>query len=45
MMTVDMSSGDHVISPGQTDNLGSLRFTLPDLTILAAMFADGGMKG
>lgn len=46
MMTVDMSSGDHVIPSGQTDNLEvPLDSPVPDLTILAAMFADGSIEG
>lgn len=45
-ITVDISSGDRVISPGQTDDL-EIPFdsSPPDLTILAAMFADGSIEG
>lgn len=45
-ITTDLSSGDRVIPPGQTDE-----FTIPlddslvEITILAAMFADGSIEG
>lgn len=45
-ITIDISSGDRVIAPGQTDDLQIPNdFSTPDLTILAAMFADGSIEG
>jgi hypothetical protein len=45
-ITKDISSGDRVIPPGQTDELEiPVDLTRPDVTILAAMFADGSIEG
>jgi hypothetical protein len=45
-ITIDISSGDRVIPPGQTDELEiPIDLIRPDITILAAMFADGSIEG
>jgi hypothetical protein len=45
-ITKDISSGDRVIAPGQSDELEiPIDLTRPDITILAAMFADGSIEG
>jgi len=45
-ITVDISSGDRVIAPGQTDELEiPIDPSHPNITILAAMFADGSIEG
>jgi hypothetical protein len=45
-ITGDISSGDRVVSPGQTEDLEiPLSPTPPELTVMAAMFADGTIDG
>lgn len=45
-ITKDLSSGDRVVPTGQTDELEiPLGASPPDITILAAMFADGSIEG
>jgi hypothetical protein len=45
-ITKDLSSGDRVIAPGNTDDLEiPSNLSSSDLTILAAMFSDGSVEG
>lgn len=45
-ITGDISSGDRVISPGQTEDLEiPMPSAIPEVTVLAAMFADGSIEG
>lgn len=45
-ITVDISSGDRAVKPGETDDIEIPgESSPPEVTILAAMFADGSIEG
>jgi hypothetical protein len=45
-ITVDISSGDRAVKPGATDDIEIPgESSPPEVTILAAMFADGSIEG